>query len=154
VESDARAVVLAAIPHRPPFLFVDRVIDRTEHSIHTEWRVAEDLACFAGHYPGQPILPGVIVSEFAIQSGAILVGGNARAGEEVPVLVKIAHARFRKIVRPGETLAARVELVERVGPARYLEAVVTSSGETVAKLSFTVALANPAGAPDEAEARA
>jgi 3-hydroxyacyl-[acyl-carrier-protein] dehydratase len=150
VESDARAAVLAAIPHRPPFLFVDRVVDRAENSIQTEWRVAEDLACFAGHYPGDPILPGVIVSEFAIQSGAILVGSSARVGDGVPVLVKIADARFRKIVRPGETLAARVELVDVVGPARYLKAVVTSAGETVAKLSFTVALVEPAEAEEPA----
>jgi 3-hydroxyacyl-[acyl-carrier-protein] dehydratase len=147
VESDARAAVLAALPHRPPFLFVDRVVDRTETTIQTEWHVAEDLACFAGHYPGDPILPGVIVSEFAFQSGAILVAADASA-EGVPVLVRIEDARFRKIVRPGETLAARVELVDRVGPARYLKAVVTSSGETVAKLSFTVALASTAGSKE------
>ena len=144
MESDTRAGVLSAIPHRPPFLFVDGIVARAESSIVTHWSVSEDLPCFAGHYPGEPILPGVLVSEFAFQSAAILLAGprsDARApSERVPVLTKIQDARFRKIVRPGEKLVAQVELVESVGPARYLKATVTSRGETVAKLAFTVAL--------------
>ena len=58
--SDPHAAVLEALPHRPPFLFVDRIIERTPSSIITEWYVPPDLECFKGHYPGHPVLPGVI----------------------------------------------------------------------------------------------
>lgn len=139
----SRAEIEAAIPHREPFLFVDRVIERTRDAITTEWDVASDLPAFRGHYPGYPVLPGVLISEFTFQSAAILFaepGGARVASNAVPVLTKIGDARFRQIVRPGETLRARVETIERVGPARYMKATVTSGGSTVSKLRFTVAL--------------
>lgn len=139
---DQRAIE-AAIPHRAPFLFVDRVIERTHDTIVTEWDIRPDLFAFRGHYPGFPVLPGVLISEFTFQSAAILFsepGSPAVTSSAVPVLTKIEDARFRKIVRPGETLRAAVETVERIGPARYMKAHVTSGGATVLKLRFTVAL--------------
>jgi 3-hydroxyacyl-[acyl-carrier-protein] dehydratase len=138
-----RAAIEAVIPHRAPFLFVDRVIERGAASITTEWDVTPDLPAFRGHYPAEPVLPGVLSAEFAFQSGALLLmnepGGAPRAGA-VPALAKIENARFRRMVRPGETLRARVEVVERVGPARCLEATVTSGGASVLKVRFTVTL--------------
>jgi len=142
-----RAAIEAAIPHRAPFLFVDRVLERGDDAIVTEWDVKADLFAFQGHYPGQPVLPGVLISEFTFQSAAILFAapGSARVeSHAVPVLTKIEDARFRKIVRPGETLRAELETVERLGPARFMKATVTSSGATVLKLRFTVALVDPA----------
>lgn len=138
-----RAGIQAAIPHRDPFLFVDRVLARTADTITTEWDVTSDLFAFRGHYPGEPVLPGVLISEFTFQSAAILFSepGSTRVERDaVPVLTKIEDARFRKIVRPGETLRADLETVERLGPARFLKATVTSAGATVLKLRFTVAL--------------
>ena len=66
--------VEAAIPHRAPFLFVDRVARIDDDSIVTEWDVNADLPAFRGHYPGNPVLPGVLISEFTFQSAAILLG--------------------------------------------------------------------------------
>jgi 3-hydroxyacyl-[acyl-carrier-protein] dehydratase len=140
-----RAAIEAVIPHRAPFLFVDRVMERGASSITTEWDVAAELPAFRGHYPGEPLLPGVLSAEFAFQSGALLLMGEpdaeSRAGA-VPALAKIENARFRRMVRPGETLRAHVEMVERVGPARYLKATVTSGGASVLQVRFTVTLAD------------
>ena len=144
-----RAAIEAAIPHRDPFLFVDRVLDVGDGAITTEWDVAAHLAAFRGHYPGQPILPGVLISELAFQSAAILLAtphAASLAKGVVPVLTRIEDARFKRVVRPGETLRAVVEIVERVGPACYLKARITCDGATVLKVSFTVALVDPAGA--------
>jgi 3-hydroxyacyl-[acyl-carrier-protein] dehydratase len=143
--------VEAAIPHRAPFLFVDRVTRIDDDAIVTEWDVKADLPAFRGHYPGNPVLPGVLLSEFTFQSAAILFSDrDATASGAVPVLTRIEDARFRKIVRPGETLVAEVECIERVGAARYVKAKVTSGGETVLKIRFTIALvaaSEDAGAP-------
>lgn len=140
--SDPRAAISAAIPHRAPFLFVDRIVARSEGTIVTEFDVRADFDCFRGHYPGDPVLPGVLIAEFAFQSAALLLAEDAPAHAQrsgVPVLTKIEDARFKKIVRPGETLCAEIECVERVGPARYMRAHVTSNGQTVLEIRFTVA---------------
>jgi len=146
VACDGRAAVEAAIPHRPPFLFVDRILARDGSSIVTEWDVRPELDCFRGHYPGDPILPGVLVCEFAFQSAAILLsGGGAPAPEgAVPVVTRIEDARFRRAVRPGDVLRAELAVEESLANARWLSAKVTSGGGAVARLRFAVALAVPA----------
>jgi 3-hydroxyacyl-[acyl-carrier-protein] dehydratase len=143
VAFDSHTAVLDALPHRPPFLFVDRIIERTQDSIMTEWYVRPDLECFKGHYPGHPVLPGVIACEFAFQSAAIFFK-DPRAKQalpgSVPVLARIDNARFKKIVRPGETLRAEIELEESLPKVCYMRARLTSAGQTVMHLKFVVAL--------------
>lgn len=123
---DTRAIE-AAIPHRAPFLFVDRILSRTQDSIVTEWDVPVDGAWFKGHYPGEPVLPGVLICEFSFQSGAILLSDPK--DPRLPVLVRIEDARFKKIVRPGERLRAEVKRVESVGPRHHLSARVFSDAQ-------------------------
>lgn len=144
--SRGREVVEARIPHRDPFLFVDRIVEEREDGITTEWDVRADAFFFVGHYPGNPILPGVIMNEFVFQSAALYMSeesdeGTARGG--VPVLTRIEDARFKSMVKPGETLRADLTLTERLGPACYMRAKVTSAGRTVVRLSFVVAMAPP-----------
>jgi len=139
--NDERAEIEAAIPHRDPFLFLDRVTDRGFESLSAEWTVPEDAEFFRGHYPGRPITPGVILSEHAFQCAALLIstmssGSSQRDG--VPVLTKIEHARFRRMVAPGETVATTVKVVERLGPAWYMSARVTLRGATVLDLRFVL----------------
>lgn len=153
----ARAAIEAALPHRDPFLLVDAITASDAQSIETRWRVPADADWVRGHYPGRPITPGVLLCEHAIQSGALLVSqllGGFKAADGAPVLTRISDARFKRMVVPGEEVATRVELVERVGPAWFLSATVRSAGGKALTLSFAVsassALASAVGSAPEA----
>ena len=69
---DSRAAILASIPHRAPFLFVDQIVEITEQGIKCAYRFKEDEYFFQGHYPSNPIVPGVILCEAAMQARSIL----------------------------------------------------------------------------------
>jgi 3-hydroxyacyl-[acyl-carrier-protein] dehydratase len=138
--------VRAALPHREPFLFVDRILEREPSRIVTEWRADPESAFFRGHYPGRPLVPGVLLCECALQAGAVLCAGDDAPAGAVPVVTKIAEARFRRMVRPGETVRCEVALDERVAGARYMTAKLSCAGESVLRLQFVVAVAAPAPA--------
>jgi 3-hydroxyacyl-[acyl-carrier-protein] dehydratase len=145
--------IRAVIPHREPFLFVDRVVERGQGRLTTEWTVPPDSDFLRGHYPGRPIVPGVLICESAFQAGALLCAQEA--GEDppvgaVPVLARIGDARFKRMVAPGETLRCEVALEERLGAARYLSAKTTCAGKLVLRVQFVVSL-TASGAEAEAD---
>jgi 3-hydroxyacyl-[acyl-carrier-protein] dehydratase len=82
----------------------------------------------------------------AAQSSAILFANDPREPGATPVLTKIADARFKRMVRPGETLQCEVKLDERVGPARYVDVKITCGGETVLRAKLVVAVTGGASA--------
>ena len=140
------AAVHATLPHREPFLFVDEIVERAPERVVTRWRVRAEADFFRGHYPGNPLLPGVLLCEMAAQSAAILCAGEPLAAGATPVLTRITDARFRRMVRPGDELRCEVALDERVGPARYVSAKVLCGEEVALRVKLVVALADAAGA--------
>jgi len=134
--------VLRAIPHRPPFLFVDRVIEQTETKIKAEKAISPEESFFKGHYPGNPVMPGVLICESIFQTGAILLSGIiGDIGEGTPVLTRISNAKFKNIVRPGALLELEAELVEKVSNAFFMKGKASSEGKTVVTVEFAVSLA-------------
>jgi 3-hydroxyacyl-[acyl-carrier-protein] dehydratase len=136
-----RAAIEAAIPHREPFLLVDAIDAVTENAIEGRWRPRADAFWYRGHYPGEPVTPGVLLCEHALQIGAVLVSlhlSGFSADDGVPVLSRLAQARFRRIVRPEDEVTTRVDVVERVGPAWVMKAKLRTSGERVAELEFVL----------------
>jgi 3-hydroxyacyl-[acyl-carrier-protein] dehydratase len=113
VQVDSAALV-ALLPHRSPFLFVDRV-EACEPGVRVESRflVTGNEPFLAGHFPGNPVFPGVLQLEALAQTGAIAVLSDARFAGKLPLFGGVEDVRFRRIVRPGDELTMTVEL-ERV----------------------------------------
>lgn len=136
------AEIKELIPHRPPFLWLDRVIEIDEDRLVAEKLIEPDLDVFKGHYPHYPILPGVLLCEALFQAGAILIANQLRQRDDgaVPVVVKIENARFRRQVRPGDLIRLEVDLVEELGSAWFLKGRVVLAGKTAVKLTFVCSL--------------
>jgi len=134
--------VLNAIPHRPPFLFVDRITEFSGTKIRTTKEIRPDEPVFEGHYPGQPIMPGALICESIFQTGAILLSKMIGGMDEgVPVLTRINNAKFKTIVKPGSTLDIEAELVEKVSNAYFMKGKASVGGKSSVTVEFTVTLA-------------
>jgi 3-hydroxyacyl-[acyl-carrier-protein] dehydratase len=99
------------LPHRPPFLFVDEVLELVPgERVLARWRLSGDEWFFAGHFPGRPTLPGVIMCEAIAQTGAIAVLSDERYAGRLPLFGGLDRARFRRQVAPRDTLELEVVL--------------------------------------------
>jgi len=133
--------ILKAIPHRPPFLFVDEIIEQTDDHIVTRKRIDPEEPFFKGHYPGYPIMPGVLICECVFQAGAILMSKKyPTLTGQVPVMSRIQNVKFKNPVHPGSVLEIRANYVENIGPAHYMKGKVQVDGKTAVTVEFTVML--------------
>ena len=99
------------LPHRPPFLFVDELVAlQPGVSAVGRWRLTGEEPFFAGHFPGRPTLPGVLMCEAIAQLGAIAVLSDARFAGRLPLFGGLDGARFRRQVGPGDTLELEVSM--------------------------------------------
>lgn len=130
-----------AIPHRPPFLLVDEIIGIEGHTIRTRRRVDPADPVFIGHFPGNPILPGVLVCESIFQSAAILIARVLDGAMEntVPVLTRITGAKFKHPIRPGDVFEMEVHLKEKLGNACFMEGSAKVDGKTAVSIEFACA---------------
>ena len=133
------------IPHRSPFLFVDRIIEINPDDATCELHVREDLDLFNGHYPDNPIFPGVLSCEAVFQTGAIFL--SEKIGQEVlnsstvtPVLSRIRDARFKRMIKPGDTIQIKVILQEQIGKFYNLRGEIRLEGKVATTVSFALAL--------------
>ena len=133
----SREQILAAIPHRPPFLLVDEIVEWTDSRIVCTKVFSGKEEFFAGHYPGYPLVPGVLLCEAAMQSGAILLSRLFKAEDnKIPVAAKMNDVRFKRIVHPGELIRIEVELVERMADIFFLKAKVTVDDKIALRFEF------------------
>ena len=136
--------VLNAIPHRPPFLFVDKIVELTENKIKATREMSSDESFFQGHFPGNPVMPGVLICESIFQAGGILLSNIlGGVGGGTPVLTRISNARFKNIVRPGDLLELQAELVETVSNASFMKGSASVAGKTAVTVEFAVTLVEP-----------
>ncbi|MDQ7824790.1 MAG: 3-hydroxyacyl-ACP dehydratase FabZ [Candidatus Eremiobacteraeota bacterium] len=128
------------LPHRYPFLMVDRIVALDEKKAVGLKNVSINEPFFQGHYPDHPILPGVLITEALAQVGAILIICADKTGGVVPYLASIDHMRFKKPVYPGDQLRLEVELrgvkrrIGRMVAKAYVGDVLVAEGEMMCSL--------------------
>ena len=122
-------------------LLVDEVVELGNDRIVCRKAIRTDDFFLQGHYPENPIVPGVILCEFAMQAGAILLSEQMPAGEGIPIATRMNDVKFKRMVRPGDTIEAEVLLVERLAAAFFLRGKVMVAGSVAARLDFACTLA-------------
>ncbi len=141
--------ILALIPHRYPMLLVDRVVGMTlNQSIHAVKGVTMNEPFFQGHFPGRPIMPGVMIVEAMAQAAAILAIeslGLANANKLV-YFMAIDGAKFRKPVEPGCLLDLHVSIVQNKRTICRFAGEARIEGALAAECSFTAMIADPPAA--------
>ena len=129
------------IPQRAPFLMIDRV----EEYVPGESCVAYKNVCinepyFEGHFPGEPIMPGVLIVEALAQTGAVAILSMKENKGKNALFGGIDKLRFKKPVVPGDVLKLEVKIIKQKGPIGVGEAIATVDGKVVAKGELTFAI--------------
>ena len=129
------------IPQRDPFLMIDRVENYIPGETSTAYKdVKETEYYFKGHFPGNPIMPGVLIVESLAQTGAVAILSMEENKGKNALFGGIDKLRFKKQVVPGETLKLEVKIIKRKGPIGIGEAIATVDGKVAAKGELTFAI--------------
>ena len=137
--------ILALLPHRYPMLMVDRIVDVTEDSIVGIKNVTFNEPHFTGHFPGLPVMPGVLIVEAMAQTAGILVGKLApHTRGKVMFLASVEEAKFRRPVVPGDQLRIEMKMLRLKHSVAKMQGTVTVDGQVAAEATLMCKLVDKA----------
>ena len=133
--------IMEILPHRHPFLLID-TIEELEPGVRAVGRknVTFNEPYFAGHFPGNPVMPGVLILEALAQTGAVAILSLPENRGKTAYFAGIDKAKFKQMVRPGDTLELETTIIRCKGPVGVGEAIATVNGKlaAIAELTFAV----------------
>ena len=131
------------LPHRYPFLLVDRIVELEEERIVGLKNVTFNEPFFQGHFPDFPVMPGVLIVEAMAQTAGVLVLKSIEnRASKLVLLVAVENARFRRPVVPGDTLRLEMKLIRRKATVAKMSGVATVDGQVVAEAEMMCKLAD------------
>jgi 3-hydroxyacyl-[acyl-carrier-protein] dehydratase len=131
------------LPHRYPFLLVDRIIEMDADRIVGIKNVTLNEPMFTGHFPDFPVMPGVLIIEAMAQTGGVLVMHNmADREQKLVVLATVDSARFRRLVVPGDQLRMEMKVIKRKASVVKLAGTATVDGQVAAEIEVMCKLAD------------
>lgn len=129
--------ILDCLPHRYPMLLVDRMLEVTPGKGGIGLKnVTINEAFFQGHYPGRPIMPGVLIVEAMAQAGAVVLLMDPAHAGKIPLIGHIEEAKFRRVVQPGDQLITTIELLWMRGSVGKFKAVGRVGEEIAAEMEM------------------
>jgi 3-hydroxyacyl-[acyl-carrier-protein] dehydratase len=134
-----RAEIEAILPHRPPFLLLDEVVELEPGSRVVARKTVREEDC-AGHFPGNPIMPGVLMVEALAQAGAVAVLSEDENRGKLALFAGIDGVRFKRLVRPGDELTITCEIDQVRGPIGRGKARATVDGSLAVRGTLTFAV--------------
>ena len=136
-----RQEIEAILPHREPFLLIDEVLElEPGERVVARKTVREDEWYLAGHFPGRPVMPGVLIVEGMAQTGAVAVLSQEENRGRLALFAGIDDVRFKRIVEPGDVLDLRCELERVRGPVGRGKAEARVDGELACRAALTFAV--------------
>ena len=141
--------ILGRIPHRPPFLLIDEIVEESETRILCRRHFRGDEFWYQGHYPDYPLTPGVLLCESALQAGAVLLSRQAAAAAgKVPVATRLDKVQLKQMVRPGDTVEIEVEIREQLAQTYFMTGRIRVAGKLAARLELACTMAAPVASDD------
>jgi 3-hydroxyacyl-[acyl-carrier-protein] dehydratase len=136
-----RAGIESILPHREPFLLIDEVVElKPGERVVARKRVREDEWYLRGHFPGRPVMPGVLIVEAMAQTGAVAVLAEEENRGRIALFAGIDDTRFKRIVEPGDELELECTLEQVRGPIGKGKARATVDGQLAARGTLTFAV--------------
>ena len=133
--------IMDVLPHRSPFLLIDTV-EELQPGVKcvAKKNVTMNEPHFMGHFPGNPVMPGVLIMEALAQTGAVAILSLPEHRGKTAYFAGIDKAKFKQMVRPGDTLELETTIIRSKGPVGVGEAIATVNGKLAAKAELTFAL--------------
>lgn len=142
--------IMNTLPHRYPFLFLDRILEyEPGRRVVGIKNVTIDEPFFQGHFPGAPIMPGVLIVEALAQAGAFLALKEGGTGENIAYFAGIDQCKFRRPVVPGDQLRLDARVIARKGTVWKMHGEATVNGVLVAKADMIATTQTAAGMVEE-----
>ena len=136
-------IIQKILPHRYPFLLVDRIIESTDKKVVGLKNVTINEPFFQGHFPGHPIMPGVLILEAMAQVGGVGALNLSENLGKLAYFLSIREAKFRKPVVPGDQLIIEVEILKTKLSVMRVKAVAKVAGEVVTEAEMMFAFVTP-----------